>query len=80
MLDILLIDLLGKLDFKAVRQTAKQVFGDRATHGFPPAIAIPTAWHGELEVTAMEPGYPAISGTEIVAKLQAFIDRVSQTD
>ena len=42
-LDILLISLLGKLDLKAVRKAAEQVFAERATHDFPPVVAIPTA-------------------------------------
>ncbi len=79
-LDILLISSLGKLDLKAVQKAAEQVFAERATHGFPLAIAIPAAWHGELEVTAKELGYPATSSTEIVARVQAFVDRVSRTD
>ncbi len=79
-LDILLIDLLGKPDIKAVREAAEQVFAERATHSFPPTIAIPAAWYGELGVTAGELGYPVTSGTEIVARFKAFIDRVSEVD
>ena len=47
-LDILLIDLLGKLDITAVRATAEQVFTQRATHDFPPSIRIPAEWQPEL--------------------------------
>jgi hypothetical protein len=37
-LDILLIELLGKLDVKRVRAAAEQVFEERATHAFPPTV------------------------------------------
>ena len=37
-LDILLIDMLGKLDAKKVRAAAEQVFEERATHTFPPTV------------------------------------------
>ena len=40
-LDILLIELLGKSDARAVRMAAEQLFAQRATHAFPPAIQIP---------------------------------------
>jgi hypothetical protein len=63
-LDILLIDLLGRLDVKAIRMAAEQVFAQRATHDFPPPIEIPAfgakkEWKPELEALAKEPGYPA---------------------
>lgn len=56
-LDILLIDLLDKLDVKAVRAAAEQVFAERATHDFPPTVQIAAEWQPELEVLAKELGY-----------------------
>jgi hypothetical protein len=73
-LDILLIDLLGKLDVRAVRAAAEQVFTQRATHDFPPPIRIPAEWHPELEVLAKELGYPTTSAVEIEARFRAFVD------
>jgi hypothetical protein len=73
-LDILLIDLLGKLDIVAVRTAAEHVFTRRATHDFPPSIRIPTEWQPELEVLARELGYPAFSAAEIEARFHAFVD------
>jgi hypothetical protein len=67
-LDILLIDLLGKLDVKAVRAAAQQVFSERATHEFPPIIQIAAEWQPELEVLA----------TEIEARFRAFVELLAQ--
>lgn len=72
-LDILLIDLLGKLDINAVRAAARQVFSERATHEFPPTVQIPAEWRPELEVLAKELGYPATSATEIEVRFRAFV-------
>jgi hypothetical protein len=76
-LDILLIDLLGKLNVTAVRAAAEQVFTQRATHDFPPAIRIPAEWKPELEVLAKELGYPATSAAEIEARFRAFVDLIA---
>jgi len=75
-LDILLIDLLGKLDVKAVRAAAKQVFAQRATHAFPQLIQIPEEWKPELEVLAKELGYPATSAAEIEVRFRTFVHLV----
>jgi hypothetical protein len=72
-LDILLIDLLGKLDVKAVRAAAEQVFAERATHDFPPTGEIPAEWQPELEVLAKELGYATTSATEIETRFRAFV-------
>jgi hypothetical protein len=69
-LDILLIDLLGKLDVRAVSAAAEQVFTQRATHDFPPPIQIPAEWKPALEVLAKELGYPATSAAEIEARFR----------
>jgi len=76
-LDILLIDLLGKLDVTAVRVAAQQVFTQRATHDFPPVIRIPAEWKPELEVLAKELGYPATSAAEIEVRFRAFVDLIA---
>ena len=72
-LDILLIDMLGKLDAKKVRAAAEQVFEERATHAFPPTVQIAAEWQPELEVLAKDLGYPMTSATEIEARFRAFV-------
>jgi hypothetical protein len=77
-LDILLIDLLGKLDLAAVCTASIKLFAQRATHDFPPQIQIPVEWKPELEVLAKELGYPAISAAEIESKFRAFVDALTK--
>lgn len=76
-LDILLIDLLGKLNVTTVRAAAEQVFSQRATHDFPPVIRIPAEWKPELEVLAKELGYPATSAAEIESRFRAFVNLIA---
>jgi hypothetical protein len=76
-LDILLIDLLGKMDAIAVRVSAEHVFSQRATHNFPPVIEIPADWKPELEALAKELGYPATSAPEIETRFRICVDRTA---
>ena len=77
-LDILLIELLGKLDVKKVRAAAEQVFEERATHAFPPTVQIAAEWKPELEVLAKELGYPATLATEIESRFGVFVDLLAK--
>jgi Nucleotidyl transferase AbiEii toxin, Type IV TA system len=77
-LDILLIDLLGKLNVSAVRVAAERIFAVRATHDFPPPIRIPAEWQPELETLAKELGYPATSASEIEARFRFFVNSVAE--
>jgi hypothetical protein len=76
-LDILLIDLLGKMDAKAVRTAGEYVFAQRATHKFPPDIKLPAEWKAELEALAKELGYPATIAAEIEARFRICVDRIA---
>lgn len=77
MLDILLIDLLGKIDDRAVCIAAEHVFVQRATHEFPPTIQIPEEWKPELEALAKELGYPATSAAEIETRFRICVDKIA---
>jgi hypothetical protein len=77
-LDILLIDMLGKLDAKKVRAAAEQVFEERATHAFPPTVQLAAEWKPELEVLAKELGYSTTSATEIESRFGVFIDLLAK--
>lgn len=72
-LDILLIDLLGKLDYGKVRAAAEEVFMQRATHAFPPDISIPPSWRAEIQSFAKELGYPITDPDEIELKFQTIV-------
>ncbi|MBS1852815.1 MAG: nucleotidyl transferase AbiEii/AbiGii toxin family protein [Acidobacteria bacterium] len=56
-LDILLVDMLGQLDYARTRAAAERIFAERATHDFPPAATLPPEWGRELENLAQELGY-----------------------
>ncbi len=77
-LDILLIDMLRKLDAKRVRAAAEQVFGERTTHAFPPTVQIAAEWKSELEVLAKELGYSTTSATEIESRFEFFVDLLAK--
>jgi len=77
-LDILLIELLGKLDTKTVRAAAVGVFAERATHAFLPTFQIAAEWRPELEVMAKELGYPTSSAAEIEARFRAFVESLAE--
>ncbi len=53
-LDILLIDALGQLNYVETASASRQVFEERATHAFPPVFIMPEEWRRELEATALE--------------------------
>ena len=55
-LDILLIDALGQLDYVVAANAACRVFSERATHPFPLVFAMPPEWRPELEEMAQELG------------------------
>jgi hypothetical protein len=76
-LDILLIDLLGKIDLMAVRAATQHVFAQRATHDFPPVVQIPAEWKPELEALAKELGYPATSAEEIEARFRNCVNKIA---
>jgi hypothetical protein len=79
-LDILLIDLLGKMNLMTVRVAAEHVFEQRATHKFPPEIKLPVEWKPELEALAKELGYPATTAAEIEARFRKCMERIASAN
>ena len=76
-LDILLVDMLGKLDHARTRAAAGRIFAERATHAFPPNTALPAEWRRELENLSHELGYPATNAEEIEAKFAAVVQAIA---
>jgi hypothetical protein len=72
-LDILLIDLLGHLDYSKTAKAATRIFQERATHAFPPAFTMPAEWHSELEAMAAELNFPIKSSDEIGTRFREII-------
>jgi predicted nucleotidyltransferase component of viral defense system len=64
-LDILLIDALGEVDYHETAQAACRVFEERATHPFPPEFVMPPEWRPELEGMAAELGFPLTTSSAI---------------
>jgi len=64
-LDILLIDALGQLNYVAAAEAARRVFAERATHVFPPAFVMPPEWRPELEAMAQELGFTLTTAPRI---------------
>lgn len=76
-LDILLIDSLGQLDYAAAADAARHVFSERATHPFPPLFAMPPEWRPELEAMAHELGFALTASAEIERRFLDVIRNVS---
>ncbi len=77
-LDILLLDLLGRLDYSKVRKAAEDIFLQRATHPFPPEVAISSAWRAELQASAIELGYPVTDPAVIEERLRMLVKSISE--
>jgi hypothetical protein len=76
-LDILLIDALGELNYAEAAKVALRVFGERATHPFPPTSATPVEWRPELESMAAELDFPIRT---FAAVEKRFAEVVSELD
>jgi len=76
-LDILLIDALGQLDYSAAANAARRVFSERATHPFPPLFAIPPEWRPELEAMAHELGFALTASDEMERRFLDLIRTLS---
>lgn len=82
-LDILLIDALGQLNYTETADAARRVFEARATHAFPPAFVMPPEWRAELESLALELAFTLSTAGEIEARFREVIQvlgRATPTD
>lgn len=77
-LDILLVNVLGKLDHVRTRAAAQRIFAERGTHSFPPSSALPPAWRRELENLAQELGYPTRNAEGIEGEFAALLDAIAK--
>jgi len=78
-LDILLIDALGQLDYVAAAAAAHRVFSERATHSFPPAFSMPPEWGRELEAMAQELGFTITAAGEIERRFLEIVQTLANT-
>jgi hypothetical protein len=75
-LDILLLDMLGQVDYRRTRTAAERVFAERATHAFPPSAALPVEWRRELEALAQELGYRTTKAEEIETAFAEVFEQI----
>ena len=76
-LDILLLDILGQLDYRRTRAAAERIFTERATHPFPPSAALPVEWRRELESLAQELGNRTTNAEEIEAEFSIVLQAIA---
>lgn len=76
-LDILLIDALGKLDYTQTRAAVERVFAERTTHPLPSTFTLPPAWRLELESLASSLDSPVKGADQIAERFQSVLDRLS---
>lgn len=75
-LDILLIEMLGGLDYRRTSAAARTVFEERATHAFPPAFIMPPEWRPEIESLAVQLGFPQSGAGEIEERFRAVLQLI----
>jgi hypothetical protein len=76
-LDILLIDSLGKLDYAQTRIAVESVFAERATHQLPQTFEVPATWSLELESLASSLHSPTRTVDQIALKFQTVLDKIA---
>lgn len=73
-IDILLIELLGLFDKRAIGEAAERIFKERNEHVWPPAIIdYPNDWKARLIDMAATLGYPLTDANEIIQAFQNII-------
>lgn len=77
-LDILLIDVLGELDYSKTAEAALRVFEERATHAFPPIFVMTGEWRSELETMAAELEFPIKASGAIEQRFREIIQELGR--
>ncbi len=77
-LDILLIDALGELNYPETADVARRVFEERATHAFPPQFVMPQEWRPELEALAVELDFPLMTSSAIEQRFLEVIQMLER--
>jgi hypothetical protein len=77
-LDILLIDALGELNYPETANVARRVFEERATHAFPPQFVMPQEWRPELEALAVELDFPLMTSSAIEQRFLEVIQMLER--
>lgn len=72
-LDILLIEDLGQLDFTQVKEAVDRIFRERSTHDLPGTFTLLSGWPAELESLAEELSLATQSAHDIERRFQMFL-------
>ena len=76
-LDIILIDTLGELDYAETAEAARTIFSERATHDFPPDAKFPAQWGPELEASAKDLRFPIRTVSQIQDRFREIVATLS---
>ena len=76
-LDILLIETLGQLNYSAALAAARRVFQERGTHDFPTDFIMPLLWRPELEALAAQLSFPVSSAAVIEKMFRETLGRIA---
>jgi hypothetical protein len=79
-LDILLIDILGALNYPETAEVARRVFKQRGTHAFPPEFVMPAEWRPEIEAMASEYDFPLKTSSDIEQRFLEIIQILGRTE
>jgi hypothetical protein len=77
-LDILLIDVLGELEYVETSEAARRVFAERGTHTFPPRVTFPPEWRPELESLARDLDFSIRTAADIERRFIEVVDRLGR--
>jgi Nucleotidyl transferase AbiEii toxin, Type IV TA system len=75
-LDILLVETLGELNYSKTRVAVERVFAERGTHLLPAKFEIPAAWRFELESLARSLEFPIKDVIGIAEKFQEVLNEI----
>jgi hypothetical protein len=78
-LDILLIDALGELNYAETAQVARRVFDERGTHAFPPVFTMPGEWRAEVETMAADLEFHISTAEAVEQRFREIIDALDQS-
>jgi predicted nucleotidyltransferase component of viral defense system len=73
-LDILLIDAIGEINYREAGEAARRVFEERATHAFPPTFNMPAEWGPELEALAVELEFHLTTSGAMEKRFRELVD------
>lgn len=77
-LDILLIDALGELNYTETADAALHVFEERGTHNFPPVFVMPAEWRAEVEAMAADLEFHIRTAEAIEQRFREIIEALDQ--